>query len=116
MENLLPSAVVQLSKGMHRCRTKVLFEDKILDTTYYHRMPQKLAKLLDGTRAMVVVQNAKMLRMIYNTCGWVPVNAEDKTGRYGFEPPDHVCYSWFKNDELAFVTYIDQLVTEQPLN
>ncbi|MCP4600187.1 MAG: hypothetical protein GY847_06570, partial [Proteobacteria bacterium] len=49
---------------------------------YYHRMMLKLAKLLDGTRATVVVQSAKTLRMMYNTCGWFPKDAEDKTGRY----------------------------------
>ncbi|MCP4606308.1 MAG: hypothetical protein GY847_38325, partial [Proteobacteria bacterium] len=53
---------------------------------YYHRMPQALAKLLDGMRATVVVQSAKTLRMMYNTSGWVPANAEAMTGRYGFEP------------------------------
>ncbi len=47
---------------------------------YYHRMPMALAKLLDGTRAMVVVQNAKTLRMMYNTSGWTLSNAEAMTG------------------------------------
>ncbi len=79
-------------------------------------MPQALAKLLDGTRVTVVVQSAKTLRMIYNTCEWIPSDAEAMTGRYGFEPTDQICYSWITNDELAFATYVDQLITEQPLN
>ncbi len=47
---------------------------------YYLRMPPKLAKLLDGTRATVVVQSAKTFRMIYNTCGMFPMNGESMTG------------------------------------
>ncbi|MCP4605157.1 MAG: hypothetical protein GY847_32330, partial [Proteobacteria bacterium] len=83
---------------------------------YYLRMPTKLAKLLDGTRVTVVVQIAKTLRMIYNMCGIFPINGESMTGRYGFEPDDHICYSWITNDELALVMYIDQFVLDQPIN
>ncbi len=83
---------------------------------YYHRMLQALAKLLDGMRATVVVQSAKMLKMIYNTCGWFPLNGEAMTGRSRFEPPDQICYSWITNYELAFAMYVDQFITNQLLN
>ncbi len=46
---------------------------------YYLRMPTKLAKLLDGMRATIVVQSAKTLRMIYNTCGMFAMNGESMT-------------------------------------
>ncbi len=47
---------------------------------YYHRMLGALAKLLDGTRAMVVMEGAKTDKMIYNTTGWLPVDGEAMTG------------------------------------
>ncbi len=78
-------------------------------------MPTALAKLLDGTRAMVVIQGAKTVEMIYNTSGWMPLDGKATTGQYRFEPKDHTCFSWFTNDELIFATYIDQQITEQPL-
>ncbi len=83
---------------------------------YLHKMPSALTKLLDGTRAMVVMQGAKTAEMIYNTTGWLPLDGEAMTSRYGCELKDHTCFSWFTNDELVFVMYVDQLITEQPLN
>ncbi len=83
---------------------------------YDHRMPSVLAKLLDGTRATVVMQGAKTVEMIYNTTGWLPLDGEAMTGRYRFEPKDHTCFSWFTNDELVFTTFVDQLITKQLLN
>ncbi len=47
---------------------------------YYHQMPDALAKLLDGMRATVVIQGAKTAEMIYNTCGWMPLDGEATTG------------------------------------
>ncbi len=47
---------------------------------YYHRMPGALAKLLDGTRAMVVMEGAKTAEMIYYTTGWLPLDGEAMTG------------------------------------
>ncbi len=79
-------------------------------------MPSRLARLLDGTRATVVVQSAKTFRMIYNTCGMFPMNGESMTRRYGFEPEDHICYSWIMNDELAFAMFVDQFVLDQLIN
>ncbi len=83
---------------------------------YFHEMLQVLAKLLDGTRATVVVQSAKTLEMIYNTCGWLPQDMETLTGRYSCKPPDNICYSWFTNDDVVFAMYADQKITDQPLN
>ncbi len=78
---------------------------------YYHRMPSALAKLLDGMRAMVVMEGAKTAEMIYNTTGWLLLDGEAMTGRYRFEPIGHTCFSWFMNDELIFPMYFDQLIT-----
>ncbi len=47
---------------------------------YYHKMPDALAKLLDGTRATVVIQSAKTAEMMYNTCGIVFANGDHMTG------------------------------------
>ncbi len=47
---------------------------------YFHEMPSALAKLLDGTRATVVMQGANLAEMIYNTCGWLPLDGEAMTG------------------------------------
>ncbi len=83
---------------------------------YYHKMPSALAKLIDGTRAMVVMQGAKTAEMIYNTTGWLPLDGKAMTGQYRCEPKDYTCFSWFTNDKLVFAMYINQLITEQPLN
>ncbi len=42
-------------------------------------MPGALTKLLDGTRATVVMQGAKMAEMIYNTTGWLLFDGEAMT-------------------------------------
>ncbi len=60
---------------------------------YYHKMPNALAKLLDGTRAMVVMEGAKTAEMIYNTTGWLPLEGEAMTSQYRFEPKGHTCFS-----------------------
>ncbi len=65
---------------------------------------------------MVVIEGAKMAKMIYNTTGWLPSGGECMTSWYGFEPEGQKCFSWFRNDELVFTVYVGQLVTPQPLN
>ncbi len=47
---------------------------------YYHKMLSALVRLLDGMRAMVVLEGAKTAEMIYNTTGWKPLDGEAMTG------------------------------------
>ncbi len=71
---------------MHTC-----FDEKLLKSFkeytkghdpahYYHKMPSALVRLLDGTRATVVLEGAKTAEMIYNTMGWMPLDGEAMTG------------------------------------
>ncbi len=65
---------------------------------------------------MVVMEGAKIAEMLYNMCSWFPINGDYMTGQYGSEPEGCQCFSWFMNDKLVFATYVDQLITTQPLN
>ncbi len=47
---------------------------------YYYKMPSALVRLLDGMRAMVVLEGVKTAKMIYNTTGWMPLDGEAMTG------------------------------------
>ncbi len=85
-------------------------------THYNHQMLANLARLLDGTRIMVMMEGAKTAEMTYNTTSWLPLGGECMTGHYRFEPDRQKCFSWFTNDELLFATYVDQQVTVKLLN
>ncbi len=65
---------------MKTCRSFKDFAKGKYPAHYYHSMPGALAKLLDGTRVMVVMEGAKTAQMIYNTTGWLPVDGEAMTG------------------------------------
>ncbi len=84
-------------------------------THYFHRMPDELAKLLDGTRFTLVFESARSMRMLYHTTGFCPIRSDDLIGRYGYEPAGHTTNNWVLADEIFTGGFLDQFMDEEPV-
>ncbi len=84
-------------------------------THYFCRVPDELVKLLDGTRATLVFESAKSIRMLYHMTGFRPIRSDDLIGCYGYKPAGHTTNNWVLLDKVFAGGYLDQQMDEEPV-
>ncbi len=79
----------------------------------YHKLPERLADLLSGKKARVVMYDQKTMCALYNTTGMRCVGGELYMGCFGCEPTgdEYKCTAWMLVSELVFGTALDQDIT-----
>ncbi len=82
---------------------------------YFSRMPDDLAKLLNGDRATLVFESTRSMRMLYHTTGFRPIGSDDLIGHYIYEPAGHTANEWVLLDKLFTGAFLDQQMDEEPI-